>query len=161
MAKQNLDIRIKRVYEPPDERDGHRFLVDRLWPRGVRREDLKLDGWLKDVAPSDKLRTWFGHHADRWMAFRERYIAELDGRFADWAFLADLAATETVTLLYAARDQRHNNAVALCEFLRLRSPKVDDTSRTGRHRSPIDAIDRGRGRVGHTKRSAAKARSVR
>lgn len=115
MTTKDLDIRTERVYEPPDAHDGHRFHVDRLWPRGMRRDDPKMGGWFKGIAPSDKLRAWFGHDPDRWQEFRKRYFAELDRRSADWASLADLAATETVTLRYAARDERHNNAEALRE----------------------------------------------
>ncbi len=145
MATKNLDIRIKRIYEPPDTCDGRRFLVDRLWPRGLRREDLQLDGWLKDVAPSDTLRAWFGHDQDRWQEFRERYFAELDRHPATWASLADIVATETVTLLFAARDERHNNAVALREYLLRNSQRPQP--QTGRRRSLAGSSDKSQARA--------------
>jgi uncharacterized protein YeaO (DUF488 family) len=113
-------IQIKRVYDPSAPEDGARFLVDRLWPRGVRREALSLDGWLKDVAPSDALRRWFGHDPTRWDEFRHRYAAELDGKPAAWQPILDAARRGDVTLLYGTRDTEHNNAVALKAYLEAR-----------------------------------------
>lgn len=110
-------IRVKRVYEPHEPDDGKRFLVERLWPRGVRKEALALDGWLKDVAPSDALRRWFGHDPARWGEFRRRYTAELDARPAAWQPLLEAAEDGPVTLLFSARDTEHNNAVALRAYL--------------------------------------------
>lgn len=110
-------IRVKRVYDPPRADDGARFLVERLWPRGMKREALALDGWLKDVAPSDELRRWFGHVPERWEEFRRRYFQELDGRPEAWKPLVDAARRGNVTLLFSARDERHNNAVALMDYL--------------------------------------------
>ncbi len=111
-------IRLKRVYEPAAaSADGGRFLVDRLWPRGLRKEDARLDGWLRDVAPSDALRKWFAHDAAKWDEFQQRYAAELRAKPDSWRPLADLARRGTVTLLFAARDPQHNNAVALRSFL--------------------------------------------
>ncbi len=108
-------IRVKRVYEPPAPEDGTRVLVERLWPRGVKKEALAGD-WLKDVAPSPALRTWFGHRVERWDEFKARYRAELDASGA-WRALAELDARGTVTLLYSARDPSHNSAVLLSEYL--------------------------------------------
>lgn len=113
-------IHVKRVYEPPAPEDGKRFLVDHLWPRGVRREELQLDGWLKDVAPSDALRRWFGHDPAKWEAFRQRYFAELEAKPEAWRPLLEAAREGDVTLLFGARDEQHNNAVALKIFLEKR-----------------------------------------
>lgn len=110
-------IRVKRVYDPAGPEDGARFLVDRLWPRGVKKEALKLDGWLKELAPSDGLRRWFAHQPARWQEFRRRYFAELDRNQPAWKALLEAARQETVTLLYAARDTEQNNALALREYL--------------------------------------------
>ncbi|GBD33661.1 hypothetical protein HRbin33_02657 [bacterium HR33] len=110
-------IRVKRVYEPPAPRDGARFLVDRLWPRGLKKETLRLDGWFKELAPSDRLRRWFAHQPGRWQEFRRRYFAELDRNESAWKPLLEAARRGTVTLLYAARDAERNNAVALKEYL--------------------------------------------
>ena len=106
-----------RVHDADTAGPGRRFLVDRLWPRGVRKESLALDGWLRDVAPSTGLRTWFGHDVDRWPEFRRRYLAELDAAPDAVRPLLDAAAEGDVTLLYAARDAEHNNAVVLREHL--------------------------------------------
>lgn len=110
-------IRVKRVYDPPARGDGVRFLVDRLWPRGVKRESLRLDGWLKDAAPSDELRRWFGHDPARWDEFRRRYFAELDGNPEGWRPILEAARKGNVTLLFSAREAAHNNAVALKAYL--------------------------------------------
>jgi uncharacterized protein YeaO (DUF488 family) len=112
-----MAVFLKRVYDPPAAADGKRVLVDRVWPRGVTKDAAKLDLWLKDVAPSTALRKWFGHDPARWPAFRERYRAELaDNPALD--VLKTLVRTEKrVTLLYAARDTQHNQAVVLHELL--------------------------------------------
>ena len=110
------EIRTKRVYEPAASEDGLRVLVDRLWPRGLKKADAAVALWLKEAAPSAELRRWFGHDPARWDEFRRRYAAELDGNRAALAPL--LAAEGTLTLLYAAHDEEHNNAVALAEWLR-------------------------------------------
>ncbi len=110
-------IKVKRVYEPPSPADGARFLVERLWARGLTREALPLDGWLKDVAPSAELRRWFAHDPAKWSTFRRRYFAELDARPEAWRPLREAARRGTVTLLYSARDETHNSAVALKEYL--------------------------------------------
>jgi uncharacterized protein YeaO (DUF488 family) len=110
-------IRIKRAYDAAEAGDGRRFLVDRLWPRGVRKEALPLDGWLKDVAPGDELRRWFGHDPDRWPEFQRRYRAELDANADGWRPLLQAARAGDVTLVYGARDTDHNNAVVLRDYL--------------------------------------------
>lgn len=113
----NHEIRIKRAYEPPDEADGRRFLVDRIWPRGVKKEDLRLEGWLKEVAPSNELRRWFGHREDRWPEFERRYRVELRGKNEVLQPILEQVHEGVVTLVYGARDEQHNNAVVLKKVL--------------------------------------------
>lgn len=112
-----MDIQIKRTTEAPARGDGARVLVDRLWPRGKSKEVLKLELWLRDAAPSTELRQWFGHDPAKWAEFRRRYHAELDANAAALAPLRELLAQGRVTLVYAASDTAHNNAVALREWL--------------------------------------------
>ena len=116
-------IKVKRVYDPPSSRDGRRFLVSRLRPRGVKRDALSLVDWLKDIAPSDTLRRWFAHDPSRWETFKRRYAAELDSRPEAWRPLLEAARRGTVTLLYSARDPEHNNAVALKTYLEAKLKK--------------------------------------
>lgn len=111
--------RLKRIYDPAEPGDGKRYLVDRLWPRGVRKAQARLDGWLKELAPSDELRQWFGHDPARWEEFQRRYRLEMRAQ-AQKAKLRELAQeieAGRVTLLYAAKDRERNNAVALREEL--------------------------------------------
>jgi uncharacterized protein YeaO (DUF488 family) len=115
-----MTFRIKRVYEPPAPGDGERILVDRLWPRGLKKADAAIDRWMKEVAPSAALRTWFGHKPERFAEFRKRYAAEMAGNPA-LAELRKLGRGRTVTLLYGARDPKQNQAVVLLELLRKRS----------------------------------------
>lgn len=110
-------IRLKRAYDPAAEHDGARVLVDRLWPRGVSKVRAALTLWCRDVAPSTELRQWFGHDPVRWEEFRRRYRAELRANDGAVATLRDLARQGPVTLIYAARDERHNEAVVLRELL--------------------------------------------
>jgi uncharacterized protein YeaO (DUF488 family) len=110
-------ITVKRVYEPFDARDGTRFLVERLWPRGMKKDSLRIDGWLKDVAPSGALRRWFGHDPVKWDEFRRRYAAELDHQPEAWQPVLEAAQGDDVTLLYSAHDIEHNNAIALKSYL--------------------------------------------
>lgn len=110
-------IRVKRVYDSVEPSDGARFLVERLWPRGMKKESLRMDGWLKDVAPSDTLRRWFGHDPAKWTKFRERYFGELESKPEAIRPILDAAGLGNVTLLYSAHDIQHNNAVALQEYL--------------------------------------------
>ena len=118
MIRRDTDIRIKRVYDPPDKTDGARVLVDRLWPRGLRKERAALTLWLKEIAPSTELREWFGHDPARWAEFGHRYRAELAHNKGAVAQLADLSKLGPITLLYAAHDTEHNHAVVLAAYLR-------------------------------------------
>jgi uncharacterized protein YeaO (DUF488 family) len=110
-------IRVKRVYDPVEAEDGLRFLVDRLWPRGVKKERLKLDGWIKEAAPSDRLRHWYGHDPTHWIEFKRRFAEELDSKPDVWGSLRAAARSGTITLLYSSRARDINNAVALKEYL--------------------------------------------
>ena len=118
-----LDVRIKRIYEPPGE-DGERVLVDRLWPRGVAKSAAGIDQWLKDLAPSAGLRTWFGHDPARWAQFRRRYRRELSARRGQIEALRRLARRGPLTRLYSARDERHDQAVVLREVILGRAPRA-------------------------------------
>src|SRR5262249_25680742 len=112
-----LMIKLKRAYEKPAKDDGERLLVERLWPRGLTKAQAKLDMWLKEIAPSPELRKWFGHDPDRWVEFRRRYLKELRQK-ADLVKLLKRKAKEgTITLIYAARDEEHNGALVLRQFL--------------------------------------------
>jgi uncharacterized protein YeaO (DUF488 family) len=110
-------IRIQRVYDAPTKAKGKRFLVERLWPRGVSKEKLPLDGWLKDAAPSTELRRWFAHDPEKWPEFQRRYRQELTAHPTAWQPLLGAARRGTVTLLYSARDTEHNSALVLKAFL--------------------------------------------
>jgi len=110
-------IYLKRAYDPAESTDGLRFLVDHLWPRGVKKVSLKLEGWLKSVAPSDSLRKWFGHDPAKWPEFQRRYFAELDKKSAVWKPLLEAARHGDITFVFGARDTDHNNAVALKNYL--------------------------------------------
>lgn len=107
----------KRVYEAPEPADGVRFLVERLWPRGMKKESLQIQAWLRQLAPSDTLRRWYSHDPLKWNEFQRRYFAELDHQSDLWKPLIDAARQTTVTLLYSARDTEHNSAVALRSYL--------------------------------------------
>lgn len=111
------DIRIKRAYEPASEDDGARLLVDRVWPRGVSKQKIAVQAWLKDIAPSTELRTWFGHVPERWEEFRKRYSHELDGNPDAVAELRAWLKRGRVTLVYGARDTEQNQAVVLRDYL--------------------------------------------
>lgn len=111
-------VTVKRAYESASPDDGYRILTDRLWPRGVSREKAKLDVWMKDIAPSDGLRKWFGHSPDKWVEFKKRYLAELKACPDAVAELRNAVnGHDTVSLVYGAKDEAHNEAVALREFL--------------------------------------------
>lgn len=110
-------IRLKRAYEAPSPGDGHRILVERLWPRGVTKERASLDSWMKDVAPSSELRSWFGHEPAKWAEFRRRYREELRGRPQEIAKLVDLSQQGDVTFVYGSRDEQHNAAVVLKDYV--------------------------------------------
>lgn len=114
-------IKVKRVYEPSEPGDGHRFLVERLWPRGMKKESLHMEAWLKDVAPSDTLRRWFAHDPQKWGEFQDRYFAELDARGEALRPIIEAGEKGNVTLLYSAHDIEHNNAVALKKYIEKRA----------------------------------------
>ena len=110
-------IRVKRVYEPAEKSDGVRFLVDHLWPRGLKKEAVEVERWIKLVAPSNELRRWFGHEPAKWKEFQRRYFEELNEQPAIWQPLLEAAREKNITLVYSARDPDHNNAVALKSYL--------------------------------------------
>lgn len=114
---RNMKIKIKRVYELPEKDDGMRILVDRLWPRGLTKEKAGVDLWLKEIAPSTELRRWFGHDADKWRSFRGRYETEIRHNDDLIKLLKHIAGKGTVTLVYGARDEKHNEALVLKQFL--------------------------------------------
>jgi uncharacterized protein YeaO (DUF488 family) len=111
------DVRLKRAYTPPSSDDGVRVLVDRLWPRGLRKSEAAIDHWLKDVAPSTDLRRWFGHNPSRWDEFCRRYKTELSHHTEALNELRALAQTDRLTLVFAARDELHNEAIVLHDLL--------------------------------------------
>lgn len=111
-------IGIKRIYEDPDDDDGYRILVDRIWPRGVSKEDARLDDWSKDLAPSDKLRKWFGHDPKKFKEFAKKYRKELKDKKEDIEEILKIAEKQKVTLLYGAKDTEHNQAVVLQKLLK-------------------------------------------
>ncbi len=112
-----MRVRLKRAYEPPDREDGLRVLVDRLWPRGLKKDKAAIDHWAKELAPSDALRRWFGHDTARWAEFRRRYRSELATQGEALQELRKRGRGSTLTLLFGARDEAHNNAVVLREVL--------------------------------------------
>jgi uncharacterized protein YeaO (DUF488 family) len=117
-------INVKRVYEPPSSEDGMRILVDRLWPRGLRKDEARIDLWLKEIAPSTALRKWFGHNPERWEEFRRRYREELRRNIPALAELRELTAKHNVTLIFSAHDLAHNNALVLRDMLLEQSEAV-------------------------------------
>ncbi len=116
---QPLDVRLKRVYDAPAKCDGHRYLVDRIWPRGISKEDAELDDWLKAIAPSNELRKWFDHDPDRWAEFRRRYLSELKEHRDALRELGEQACKKRITLVYGARDQEHNQAIVIRQYLKM------------------------------------------
>ncbi|NLV23945.1 MAG: DUF488 domain-containing protein [Deltaproteobacteria bacterium] len=117
-----MGIRLKRAYEKPDPEDGCRVLVDRIWPRGVKKEELRVDFWMKEIAPSTELRRWFGHDPSKWDEFRQRYFLELEGLKESVESLRNRARQGPLTLVYGAADEKHNNAAALKELLESANP---------------------------------------
>jgi uncharacterized protein YeaO (DUF488 family) len=122
-ATTQFEVRLKRAYEPPLESDGTRVLIDRLWPRGLTKDKVAIDRWLRDIAPSTELRRWFGHDPARWHEFEHRYLAELRRHTDLLDELADLARKGTLTLVFGARDEEHNDAVVLRKLILERSKK--------------------------------------
>ena len=123
-------IKLKRAYDPVSKTDGRRFLVERLWPRGLTKAKLHVDGWLKEVGPSTPLRKWFGHDPDKWDSLRTRYARELGSRPEAWQPIVSAARRGTVTLIYSSHDPEHNNAVALQQYLRAKVRKRATPART-------------------------------
>ena len=120
-----MDVRLKRAYDPAEPADGHRVLIDRLWPRGVSRDRAKLDDWEKELSPSTELRQWFAHEPERFDEFRRRYIEELRKQRPRLTSLRRRARQGTLTLVYAAHDAQHNDAVVLAEVLRRGMPRLN------------------------------------
>lgn len=110
-------VKVKRIYEPPSPDDGKRILVDRLWPRGIKREEAGIDDWLKEIAPSNELRKWFSHDPAKWKEFRERYKKELKNKYDLIGKIRGESKKGRVTLLFSARDEKRNNAVVLKEVI--------------------------------------------
>jgi uncharacterized protein YeaO (DUF488 family) len=131
-------IKLKRVYEPASGVDGTRIFVDRLWPRGLRKEDAAIDHWCKELAASTALRQWFGHKPERWEEFRKRYKAEIAEQPEALAELRSFARKGPITMLFAAHDELHNNAVVLHELLRAKRPVA---------RSPTKTVGKTRGKT--------------
>ena len=118
MRASAVTVRVKRAYDPPSDSDGYRVLIDRLWPRGIAEKDLRVDLWLRRIAPSDELRKWYGHDLDRWNEFRDRYRAELASHGDLVGLLHDIERhRKVVTLLFGAKDEEHNEANVLLELL--------------------------------------------
>ena len=115
-----MNIQVKRVYDPPSADDGLRVLVDRLWPRGLSKASLKLDEWMKEIAPSNELRQWFGHDENKWAEFQKCYFKELDGHSDLIEQLLQKSHTGKLTLLFAAKDEEHNNAAALKKHVKIK-----------------------------------------
>lgn len=112
-----MNIKVKRVYEEPDDSDGYRILVDRLWPRGIKKENAKLDEWIKDIAPSNELRKWFAHKPELYPEFREKYLLELEVQQDTISRLKSIAQSKNLTLVYGAKDTEHNQAIVILELL--------------------------------------------
>lgn len=110
-------IKLKRVYDPPAKEDGTRFLVERLWPRGIKKTDLKIDAWLKEAAPSTVLRKWFSHDPEKWLEFQKKYSSELDKNPESWEPIMEALKKGIVTLIYSSHDTEQNNAVCLKKYL--------------------------------------------
>ena len=119
---------LKRAYDKASPEDGLRFLVERLWPRGIKKADLRIYAWLKDAAPSDSLRRWFAHDPKKWSEFRSRYFGELDDRPESYEPIRSAARLGRVTLVYSAHDTEHNNAVALEDYVQARMGRKKRTS---------------------------------
>lgn len=132
-------IRVRRIYEPPSRSDGVRILIDRLWPRGLKKQDAHIDEWLKELSPSTRLRQWFGHRPERWDEFRRRYAIELAQQAAKLRELRGLARSRRVTLLFSAHDEEYNNAIALRDVL-VRVRRLNAAH--GRHGSPRKPVRR-------------------
>jgi uncharacterized protein YeaO (DUF488 family) len=116
-----MQISTKRAYEKPGKQDGMRVLVDRIWPRGIGKDEAHIDRWLKDVAPTTELRKWFNHEPQKWKEFKNKYFQELEGKSEALEELLEMVHGGRITLVYGAKDQQHNNAIALKEYLENRT----------------------------------------
>jgi uncharacterized protein YeaO (DUF488 family) len=136
-----MSIQLKRAYEKPQKSDGFRVLIDRIWPRGVRKEDLKLDQWLRTLAPSTELRQWFGHDPAKWDQFRQRYWRELDAHPDEIKLLREKMRAGPLTIVFGSREARCNNATALKEYLEhsLQHAAAPRARRVGGGRKPVGA----------------------
>jgi uncharacterized protein YeaO (DUF488 family) len=123
-------VKLKRVYDPVSRTDGTRFLVERLWPRGLSKERLQLTAWLKEVGPSTELRRWFNHDPLRWSQFRSRYFRELDSQPESWLPILAAAKRGVVTLVFSSHDEEHNNAVALQDYLQAKGRTASPSRRS-------------------------------
>ncbi|MBI4966180.1 MAG: DUF488 domain-containing protein [Desulfomonile tiedjei] len=112
-----MGIRVKRVYDTPEDQDGYRVLVDRLWPRGIKKENARIDEWVKEISPSNELRKWYGHDPEKWEEFKRRYFMELRDHLETVEHLGKRASEATVTFLFSSKELRINNAVALKEYV--------------------------------------------
>ncbi|HJR60451.1 MAG TPA: DUF488 family protein [Vicinamibacterales bacterium] len=129
-------LKLKRAYDPASATDGRRFLVERLWPRGLSKAKLHLDAWLKEVGPSTQLRKWFSHDPEKWRQFRTRYFRELDSQPESWQPIVSAARRGTVTLVYSSHDDEHNNAVALQEYLQAKGRRRATPTQAAAARRP-------------------------
>lgn len=145
-------IRIKRAYEPPARGDGRRILVERLWPRGMKKEALAADAWLKEVAPSTALRKWFDHRVERWEEFQQKYRDELDSNRGSWEPILEASRSGPVTLLYSAHDTLHNGALVLRDYLIGRKGQVAAAPPAG-HRQAGERRVRGSNPAGASTRA--------
>jgi uncharacterized protein YeaO (DUF488 family) len=143
-------IQVKRTYDPPARGDGQRILVERLWPRGMKRETLAMDAWMKEVAPSTELRRWFGHQTERWDEFQRRYREELDANPGGWESILEAGQRGTVTLLYSAHDTLHNGALVLRDYLSERAQERSAKRRTPAQRHPSGTAGKRSGLRGRT-----------
>ena len=135
-------VQLKRVYDPVSRTDGTRFLVERLWPRGLSKERLHATAWLKEVAPSTELRQWFNHDPLKWSQFRTRYFRELDSQPESWQPILTAARRGMVTLVYSSHDEEHNNAVALKEYLQVKRRRPAPSRRAAAAARPTRADPR-------------------
>ncbi len=126
MISMATELKLKRVYEKTEVTDGERILVDRFWPRGIRRSSANIDIWMKGVAPSNELRKWFSHEQSRWEGFKKRYNKELENNKAFEKLIKFIKDNDTVTLLYSTKDTKHNNAVVLLEAIKKRLKEAEN-----------------------------------
>lgn len=120
LTMSKLEVKVKRIYEPVEKSDGFRVLIDRLWPRGIKKEETNIDLWVKEIAPSNTLRRWFNHDPKKWLEFQKRYEQELKTKPELLELILEKAGKQIITLLYSAKDETHNNAQVLRNILQLK-----------------------------------------